>query len=56
MRTLVWSPAFVRAFKRLAGNQPELMSKVERALERLAEDPSCPTLRSHKLQGQLAGV
>ncbi|MCZ7574951.1 MAG: hypothetical protein M5U01_40890 [Ardenticatenaceae bacterium] len=52
MRPLVWSAAFVRAFKRAVGRQPELRARVERTLQQLAEDPFHPTL--HKLKGELA--
>ena len=54
MRTLVWSAAFIRAFKRAVGRQPELRARVERTLQQLAEDPFHPTLHSHKLKGELA--
>lgn len=56
MRTLVWSTAFVRAFKRAVRRQPELRMRVERTLKQLAEDPFHPTLHSHKLKGELAGT
>jgi mRNA-degrading endonuclease YafQ of YafQ-DinJ toxin-antitoxin module len=56
VRTLVWSAAFVRAFRRLALRQPALRSRVERTLQQLAEDPFQPSLHSHKLKGELAGV
>ena len=56
MRTLVWSLAFVRAFKRMTRRQPDLQVKIERILRVLAEDPFHPLLRSHKLKGQLAGA
>ena len=56
MRTLFWSKAFARAFKRLRKGRPELRQKVERALQLLAEDPSHPELHIHKLKGRLAGV
>ena len=56
MKTLVWSVAFVRVFKRLARRQPELRTRVERTLQQLAEDPFHPTLHSHKLKGELAGA
>jgi mRNA-degrading endonuclease YafQ of YafQ-DinJ toxin-antitoxin module len=56
VRTLVWSVAFVRAFKRAVRRQPELRARVERTLERLAEDPFHPTLHSHKLKGELAAA
>ena len=56
MRTLVWSSSFVRAFKRAARRRPGLRTRVERTLRQLAEDPFQPSLRSHKLKGQLAGA
>ena len=56
MRTLVWSPAFVTAFKRVTRRQPVLRAGIERTLRQLAEDPFHPSLRSHKLKGQLAGA
>lgn len=54
MRTLVWSAAFVRAFKRALRRQPELRERIERTLKLLAEDPFHPMLHSHKLKGELA--
>lgn len=56
MRTLVWSTAFVRAFRRVIRHQPTLREKVEQTLNRLVEDPFQSALRSHKLKGLLAGV
>jgi len=56
VRTLVWSAAFMRAFKRAVRRQPALRSRVERALRQLAEDPFQPALHSHKLKGELAGA
>ena len=38
MRTLVWSAAFVRVFKRAVRRQPELRARVERTLQQLAYD------------------
>ena len=56
MRRLVWSAAFVRAFKRAVRRRAELRAKVEGTLQQLAEDPFHPTLHSHKLKGELAGA
>ena len=36
--------------------QPELRPKIEQALRQLAEEPFHPSLHSHKLKGELAGV
>lgn len=55
MRSLVWSPAFVRAFKRVVRRRPKLRDTVEQVLQTLVEDPFHPTLRSHKLKGTLSG-
>ncbi len=56
MRTLVWSAAFLRAFRRAVRKDPELKTRVERTLGQLADDPFDPRLHSHKLKGQLLGV
>ncbi len=56
MKTLVWSTAFVRAFRRSTKRDPVLKVRVEHALRQLAEDPFQPTLHSHKLKGELDGV
>ena len=55
-RALVWSAAFKRSFQRTVAKRPELRARIERALRQLADDPFHPSLRSHKLKGQLAGV
>ena len=56
MRTLVWSSSFARALKRRMRRQPSLRDRVERTLRQLAEEPFHPSLRTHKLTGQLAGT
>ncbi|MCK4394210.1 type II toxin-antitoxin system YoeB family toxin [Candidatus Bipolaricaulota bacterium] len=56
MKTLVWSPSFVRAFKRAVRRQPKLRMKIERTLHQVAKDPFHPMLHSHKLKGELAGA
>lgn len=53
---LIWSPRFVRDLKRLVRGNPQIMSEVEVTLERLSEDPFNPSLKTHKLKGDLAGV
>ena len=55
MKNLVWSPTFVRAFKRLAKKNPELLSQIEQVLQQIAEDPFQLSLRSHKLKGDSSG-
>jgi len=39
MRTLVWSPSFVRALKRKVKRQPDLRNQVEQTLRQLVDDP-----------------
>lgn len=51
MKNLVWSPTFIRAFKRLVKKNPELRSQIEQVLQQIAEDPFQLSLRSHKLKG-----
>ncbi len=55
LKTLVWSSAFVRAVKRLIGQNPQFKSSLGHTLDKLAQDPFNPTLRTHKLNGELAG-
>ncbi len=52
---LIVDKSFKRAFKRLVKKNPKLEEKVLRVLELLADDPFTPSLKSHKLTGQLEG-
>lgn len=56
MRTLVWDNSFRRAFKRYVRKNPQLKSKIVTVLELLVNDPFHPSLKSHKLRGQLEGL
>jgi addiction module RelE/StbE family toxin len=56
MITLVWSSSFVRALKRKTRRSSDLRDRIEETLRRLAEDPFHPSLRTHKLTGQLSGT
>jgi mRNA-degrading endonuclease YafQ of YafQ-DinJ toxin-antitoxin module len=56
LRRIAWSPKSIRAFKRMIRQNPQLRLLVERSLQRLAEDPFHPALRTHKLAGDLAGI
>ncbi|MEH1832379.1 MAG: type II toxin-antitoxin system mRNA interferase toxin, RelE/StbE family [Nostoc sp.] len=55
MKNLVWSPTFIRAFKRVIKKNPELCSQIEQVLQQIAEDPFQLSLRSHKLKGDSSG-
>lgn len=51
MKTLLWSPAFIRATKRLTRRNPQTIAQLEQSLQLLAENPFHPSLRTHKLKG-----
>jgi len=53
MKTLVWEQSFKRAFKRTIRKNPNLQDKLFEVLEFLSHDPFIPSLKSHKLKGQL---
>jgi mRNA interferase YafQ len=56
MRTLIWSSAFLRAYKRLIRKRPDQREEIERTLRLLIEDPFAPMLETHKLKGKLSGT
>jgi mRNA interferase YafQ len=53
---LILDSKFKRRFKRLVKKNPELEGKILTVLEILADDPFTPSLKSHKLTGQLDGL
>jgi mRNA interferase YafQ len=48
--------SFKRGFKRLVRKNPQLQSKILDVVELLSKDPFTPSLKSHKLTGQLDGL
>ena len=54
-RLLLQSAAFVRAARRLVKKRQEATPALQAALEALAEDAFHPSLKTHKLKGELAG-
>lgn len=56
MKQLAWSPKSLRAFKRMVRQNPQLRPLIEETLQQLVEDPFHPTLKTHKLSGDLAGI
>lgn len=56
MRVLVWTPAFRRAARRLLDRWPDLRQRFQRTVEALITDPFQPSLRTHKLRGELHDV
>ena len=55
MRTLVWSNAFTRSFKRWMRKRPDLDNDIAEALRLLVANPFAPQLETHKLKGKLSG-
>jgi addiction module RelE/StbE family toxin len=53
---LVWTKTFVRAYRRMAQHDLQLRKRIEKTLLILIHDPMHPSLRTHKLKGELAGV
>ena len=53
---VVYTPAFQRSYKKfIKGNTP-LQEKINTALRLLADDPTSPQLKTHKLSGKLLGL
>jgi mRNA interferase YafQ len=47
--------SFKKSLRRLIRKQPQLQDKVSEVLDILSVDPLAPSLKSHKLTGQLDG-
>ncbi len=56
MRQIGWTPKSLRAFKRLVRQNPQLRPQIDQTLTQLAQDPFHPSLRTHKLTGNLADI
>ncbi|MBN2580322.1 MAG: type II toxin-antitoxin system mRNA interferase toxin, RelE/StbE family [Pirellulales bacterium] len=55
-RLLLQSGAFLRTAKRLVKRNPQVAGSLRDALEQLAQDAFHPTLKTHKLSGELQGT
>ena len=53
---LIWSKGFKRSFKKLTKKNPQLKNKIFNVLRLLGQDPFTPSLKSHKLTGNLDGL
>ena len=51
-----WTPKSIRTFKKLVRKHPQLRLLIEATLELLSEDCFNPSLRTHKLTGDLSGI
>lgn len=56
MRQLIWGKAFARALKRTIERQPALRNEFDQTLKLLQVDVFAPSLKTHKLKGNLAGL
>ena len=52
---LVAYKSFKRTFKKLIKKNPQLQAKILNILDLLEDDPFTPSLKSHKLTGDLDG-
>jgi len=55
MRTLIWSNAFTRSFKKWMRKRPDLHNDIGDVLRLLVVNPFAPQLETHKLKGKLSG-
>lgn len=53
---VVWSSGFKRSFRKITKKNPQLQERIIQVLRLLAENPFTPSLKSHKLEGNLAGL
>jgi addiction module RelE/StbE family toxin len=52
---LIWYKSFSRDFKKIIKKNPDLMEKLQEALELFVNEPYHPLLGTHKLSGKLKG-
>ena len=53
---VVWSSGFNRSFRKITKKNPQLKDQIAKVLRLLTDDPFMPSLKSHKLGGDLAGL
>ena len=53
---IAWTPQLLRAFKRIIRKKTDFRLLIEKTVRQLAEDPFHPSLRTHKLKGDLSNV
>lgn len=53
---ILWSKGFKRSYQKVIKKSPQLKSKITDVLKLLANDPFTPSIKSHKLTGNLAGL
>jgi mRNA interferase YafQ len=50
---LLQSPMFIRAVRKMLNERPDAAQDLRSALRQLEDDPYHPSLRTHRLQGEL---
>jgi mRNA interferase YafQ len=55
MMQVVWSSGFKRSFRKITKRNSQLKEQIIETLILLAADPFTPSLKSHKLSGNLEG-
>jgi mRNA interferase YafQ len=50
---LVWGSSFRRAYKKIIKQNPQLKEKLAKSLKIFQKEPFHPTLKTHKLSGEL---
>lgn len=53
---VIWSNGFKRSFRKIIKKKPQLKEPIIEILKLLADDVFAPSLKSHKLGGNLAGL
>ena len=56
MNELILSPKFERAYRKFVKRDKRLQKKIDKALTLMQKDLSTPSLRRHKLSGELEGL
>jgi len=56
MRKLVWGSSFLRAFRKRTRHERSLREQIFDTLDQLVENPFHPSLKTHKLKGDLDGL
>lgn len=51
---IVWNNTFKRSFRKLIKKNPSLKDTITNVLRTLSNDPFTPSLKSHKLKGNLS--
>jgi mRNA interferase YafQ len=53
---ILWSKGFKRSYGKVIKKNPQLETKIIDVLKLLTNDPFTPSLKSHKLTGNLQGL